>query len=260
MPCLSQLWSCCSCARQCKYVRSCSSGRCECAHGGMPADGQAVSDNEVVLWSRSHAPAHSTIRASGWSRPLAEPSVTLRSGEEEWGDADPVLWFDDSAQETLWIAAMLWNWEDDEKNLISYYVASLKKKKSLIWWSRLGYLEPRRQPAFTLVLRLDVRAQWVDKEGRREDPEENPSREGRREGGRGERFKDTRSPRRRRCMCLSPCVSPFQKEKERRQRRVEVALTHPSAVSHLPLSHCQTAQTPRPCASALNRYLMVQGG
>lgn len=92
----------------------------------------------------------------------------------------------------------------------------------------------------TLMRCLDVGVQWVDKKGR-EDPEENPSREGETEASK------TWSPGRRQCMCLSQRVSfPSQKKRKGADDASQMGvLTHPFAVSHLPLSHCQATPTSR---------------
>lgn len=77
----------------------------------------------------------------------------------------------------------------------------------------------------------------MDKGGRREDPEENPFKEGETDASTtcGVRGGDN--------VCVYHNVSaPPKKEKLLRGRVTDGGLTHPAAVSHLPLPQRQTPQ------------------
>lgn len=85
---------------------------------------------------------------------------------------------------------------------------------------------------------LDVSAEWVDKEGGREEPEENPFKEGETDALMtcGVRGGDN--------VCVYHGVSaPPQEEKVFRRGAADRGLTHAASVSHLPLPHRQTAPT-----------------
>lgn len=98
------------------------------------------------------------------------------------------------------------------KCCIAFFAASLK---ILIWWrSWWRYLKPRHRMLLTLMRCLDVRAQWVDKEGRKK----GGSRRESFKGGRDRRFEDMWSPGGGgQCMCLSQRVSSAPPPKKKRE-------------------------------------------